>query len=175
MIVCFFSLCVLFFRPQVAMATAQVLFQRFFYVASLKDYGIVVSCLMLQNLHLFFNLFILKKEIGMGALFLSSKLEECIVRMTHLITVYDMLIRRARKESTEIPLDAFSQVLYSKQLIFSANHILTVSFFFFFLARIQLQKHGNYSRNADFAKTWIPRSCTAALQLDDQLFEDFGA
>lgn len=46
----------------------------------------------------------------MGALFLSSKLEECIVRMTYLITVYDMLIRRARKESTEIPLDAFSQV-----------------------------------------------------------------
>lgn len=46
----------------------------------------------------------------MGALFLSSKLEECVVRMTYLITVYDMLIRRARNESTEIPLDAFSQV-----------------------------------------------------------------
>jgi hypothetical protein len=30
-------------RPQVAMATAQVLFQRFFYMTSLKDYGIVVS------------------------------------------------------------------------------------------------------------------------------------
>lgn len=46
----------------------------------------------------------------MGALFLSSKLEECVVRMTYLITVYDMLIRRSRNESTEIPLDAFSQV-----------------------------------------------------------------
>ena len=46
----------------------------------------------------------------MGALFLSSKLEECVVRMTYLITVFDMLIRRARNESTEIPLDAFSQV-----------------------------------------------------------------
>lgn len=29
-------------RPQVAMATAQVLFQRFFYMASLKEFGIVV-------------------------------------------------------------------------------------------------------------------------------------
>ncbi|CEI97071.1 hypothetical protein RMCBS344292_11212 [Rhizopus microsporus] len=88
--------------PQVAMATAQVLFQRFFYMASLKDFGIV--------------------EIGMGALFLSSKLEECVVRMTYLITVYDMLIRRARNESTEIPLDAFSQRGYElKNMVIAAE------------------------------------------------------
>ncbi|KAG1525317.1 hypothetical protein G6F52_003432 [Rhizopus delemar] len=60
--------------PQVAMATAQVLFQRFFYMTSLKDY------------------------------------------------VYDMLIRRARKESTEIPLDAFSQHGYNlKNMVITAE------------------------------------------------------
>lgn len=75
------------------MATAQVLFQRFFYMASLKDFGIV--------------------EIGMGSLFLASKLEECFVRMTHLITVYDLLIRRIKGQSTKIPLDAFSQRAYN--------------------------------------------------------------
>ncbi|KAI9470607.1 MAG: cyclin-L1 [Benjaminiella poitrasii] len=79
--------------PQVAMATAQVLFQRFFYMASLKEFGIV--------------------EIGMGALFLASKLEECFVRMTHLITVYDLLIRRMKGQSTKIPLDGFSQKAYN--------------------------------------------------------------
>ncbi|KAG2196764.1 hypothetical protein INT47_009655 [Mucor saturninus] len=79
--------------PQVAMATAQVLFQRFFYMASLKEFGIV--------------------EIGMGALFLASKLEECFVRMTHLITVYDILIRRLKGQSTKSPLDAFSQRAYN--------------------------------------------------------------
>lgn len=79
--------------PQVAMATAQVLFQRFFYMASLKDFGIV--------------------EIGMGSLFLASKLEECFVRMTHLITVYDLLIRRIKGQSIKIPLDAFSQRAYN--------------------------------------------------------------
>ncbi|KAI8989585.1 cyclin-like protein [Pilobolus umbonatus] len=78
--------------PQVAMATAQVLFQRFFFMSSLKEFGIV--------------------EIGMGALFLASKLEESFVRMTHLITVYDMIIRRNRKQPTKIPLDAFSQKAY---------------------------------------------------------------
>lgn len=74
------------------MATAQVLFQRFFYMASLKEFGIV--------------------EIGMGSLFLASKLEECFVRMTHLITVYDILIRRLKGLSTRTPLDAFSQRAY---------------------------------------------------------------
>ncbi|KAI8384778.1 cyclin-like protein [Radiomyces spectabilis] len=79
--------------PQVAMATAQVLFQRFFYLASLKDFGII--------------------EIGMGALFLSAKVEESFVRMTYLITVYDHLLRRIQQQSTHTPLDAFSQRAYS--------------------------------------------------------------
>ncbi|CEP18734.1 hypothetical protein [Parasitella parasitica] len=79
--------------PQVAMATAQVLFQRFFFMASLKEFGIV--------------------EMGMGALFLASKLEECFVRMTHLITVYDLIIRKMKGQSIKVPLDAFSQKAYN--------------------------------------------------------------
>ncbi|ORZ16360.1 cyclin-like protein [Absidia repens] len=75
--------------PQVAMASAQVLFQRFFFMASFKDFNIV--------------------EIGMGALFLAAKVEESAIRMTHLVTVYDHLIRRAQHRSTSPPLDAFSQ------------------------------------------------------------------
>jgi hypothetical protein len=81
------------YRPQVAMATAQVLFQRFFYMASMKEFGIV--------------------EIGMGALFLASKLEECFIRMTHLTTVYDIVIRRLKGQSTKSPLDGFSQKAYN--------------------------------------------------------------
>ncbi|KAI8981778.1 cyclin-like protein [Mycotypha africana] len=78
--------------PQVAMATAQVLFQRFYYMASLKEYDIM--------------------DISMGALFLASKLEEHTVRMTYLITVYDLLVRKIHNKSIKIPLDAFSQKAY---------------------------------------------------------------
>jgi len=62
-------------RKQVAVATAQILLQRFFYVSSLKQFGVA--------------------DIGMGALYLSSKLEECPVRMRDLINVYDLLLQRA--------------------------------------------------------------------------------
>ncbi|KAG2226034.1 hypothetical protein INT45_002500 [Circinella minor] len=78
--------------PQVAMATAQVLFQRFFYMASLKEFGIV--------------------EIGMGALFLASKVEESFTRLSYMVSVYDNLLRRIRKQPTYPPLDAFSQRAY---------------------------------------------------------------
>ncbi|KAI0256472.1 cyclin-like protein [Lactifluus subvellereus] len=62
-------------QKQVAVATAQILLQRFFYVSSLKQFGVA--------------------DIGMGALYLSSKLEECPVRMRDLINVYDLLLQRA--------------------------------------------------------------------------------
>ncbi|KAI9025260.1 cyclin-like protein [Phycomyces nitens] len=89
-------------KLQVAMATAQVLFQRFFYMASMKHHGIV--------------------EIGMGALFLAAKVEENAVRLTHLVTVYDYLIRRARGQSTFPPLDSFSQKAYDmKNLMITAE------------------------------------------------------
>lgn len=51
----------------------------------------------------------------MGALFLASKLEECFVRMTHLITVYDLIIRKMKGQSIKTPLDAFSQVRTRKK------------------------------------------------------------
>ncbi|CDO70779.1 hypothetical protein BN946_scf184798.g94 [Trametes cinnabarina] len=65
---------VLLRQKQVAVATAQILFQRFWYVTSMKQFGI--------------------GDIGMGALFLASKLEECQIRMRDLINVYDLLLQR---------------------------------------------------------------------------------
>ncbi|KAI0646933.1 cyclin-L1 [Trametes meyenii] len=65
---------VLLRQKQVAVATAQILFQRFWYVTSMKQFGI--------------------GDIGMGALYLASKLEECPVRMRDLINVYDLLLQR---------------------------------------------------------------------------------
>ncbi|THV07891.1 cyclin-like protein [Dendrothele bispora CBS 962.96] len=62
-------------RKQVAVATAQILFQRFWYVTSMKQFGI--------------------GDIGMGALFLASKLEECPLRMRDLINVYDLLLQHS--------------------------------------------------------------------------------
>ncbi|KAI5124345.1 hypothetical protein M0805_008952 [Coniferiporia weirii] len=65
-------------QKQVAMATAQILFHRFWYVTSMKQFGI--------------------GDVGMGALYLASKLEECPVRMRDLINVYDLLLQRATYE-----------------------------------------------------------------------------
>ncbi|KAF8312742.1 cyclin-like protein [Cantharellus anzutake] len=65
-------------QKQVAIATAQVLFQRFWYVSSMKHFSI--------------------GDIGMGALYLASKLEECPIRMRDLINVYDLLLSRARHQ-----------------------------------------------------------------------------
>ncbi|CAL1704327.1 unnamed protein product [Somion occarium] len=62
-------------QKQVAVATAQILFQRFWFVTSMKQFGI--------------------GDVGMGALYLASKLEECPIRMRDLINVYDLLLQRA--------------------------------------------------------------------------------
>ncbi|CCA68945.1 hypothetical protein PIIN_02805 [Serendipita indica DSM 11827] len=86
-------------QKQVAMATAQVLFQRFWYTSSMEKYGIA--------------------EIGMGALYLASKLEECPLRMRDVINVYDLLIQQAKHlKSHDIstfhyePMSYFSQTFY---------------------------------------------------------------
>ncbi|KAL5490227.1 hypothetical protein ACEPAI_5060 [Sanghuangporus weigelae] len=73
---------VLLKQKQVAMATAQILFQRFWYVSSMKNFGIA--------------------DVGMGALYLASKLEECPVRMRDLINVYDLLLQRAAHQRKAI-------------------------------------------------------------------------
>ncbi|GAA5936127.1 uncharacterized protein JCM15063_002716 [Sporobolomyces koalae] len=66
--------------PQVVMSTAQVLFQRFWFVTSMKHFGI--------------------RDIGMGALFLSSKLEECPLRLRDIINSYSYLMSLASYCST---------------------------------------------------------------------------
>ncbi|KAK7693321.1 hypothetical protein QCA50_002888 [Cerrena zonata] len=67
-------------QKQVAVATAQILFQRFWFVTSMKQFGI--------------------GDVGMGALYLASKLEECPIRMRDLINVYDLLLQQATHSST---------------------------------------------------------------------------
>ncbi|KAJ7043209.1 cyclin-like protein [Mycena alexandri] len=68
-------------QKQVAVATAQILFHRFWFVTSMKQFGI--------------------GDIGMGALYLASKLEECPLRMRDLINVYDLLLQRAAHSLTQ--------------------------------------------------------------------------
>ncbi|KAF4615362.1 hypothetical protein D9613_003260 [Agrocybe pediades] len=63
-------------QKQVAVAAAQILFQRFWFVSSMKQFGV--------------------GDVGMGALYLASKLEECPLRMRDLINVYDLLLQRAQ-------------------------------------------------------------------------------
>jgi len=62
--------------PQVVMATAQVLFQRFWYVTSMREFSV--------------------SQIAMGALYLASKLEEHIARMRDVINIFDLLLSRLR-------------------------------------------------------------------------------
>ncbi|KAJ6606516.1 cyclin-like protein [Mycena vulgaris] len=60
---------------QAGILLRQFLFHRFWFVTSMKQFGI--------------------GDIGMGALYLASKLEECPLRMRDLINVYDLLLQRA--------------------------------------------------------------------------------
>lgn len=71
---------VLLKQNQVAMSTAQVIFHRFWYVTSMKQFSI--------------------GDIGMGALYLASKLEECPVMMRDLINIYSLLIARSKHLSS---------------------------------------------------------------------------
>ncbi|KAJ3508753.1 hypothetical protein NLJ89_g5588 [Agrocybe chaxingu] len=70
-------------QKQVAVAAAQILFQRFWFVTSMKQFGV--------------------GDIGMGALYLASKLEECPIRMRDLINVYDLLLQRSAHSLTSKP------------------------------------------------------------------------
>lgn len=66
-----------------------------------------------------------RQEVGMGALYLASKLEECPIRMRDLINVYDLLLARnthelacrglqahEKPEFKYKPMGYFSQVFY---------------------------------------------------------------
>ncbi|KAF8516898.1 cyclin-like protein [Hysterangium stoloniferum] len=91
---------VLLKQNQVAIATAQILFQRFWYVTSMKHFGI--------------------GDIGMGALYLASKLEECPLGMRDLINTYDLLLSKAlhvtsqssRAQFKYQPMNYFSSTFY---------------------------------------------------------------
>ncbi|KAJ3299431.1 hypothetical protein HK104_008937 [Borealophlyctis nickersoniae] len=92
--------------PQVAMATAQVLFQRFFYVASLKKFGI--------------------RDIALGATFLASKVEECPRNIRHIVNVFAALIDRMRGLSPRVSEYAGEMFYEFKDgLIAGELHILT--------------------------------------------------
>lgn len=77
------------------MATAQILFHRFWFVTSMKQFGIGVSFFHVSPKMTPLLRFIMMQDIGMGALYLASKLEECPLRMRDLINVYDLLHQRA--------------------------------------------------------------------------------
>ncbi|KAF9228660.1 cyclin-like protein [Gyrodon lividus] len=69
---------VLLKQKQVAVATAQILYQKFWYTSSMKQFSI--------------------GDVGMGALYLASKLEECPLRMRDLVNIYDLLLQRTADE-----------------------------------------------------------------------------
>ncbi|KAG7452838.1 cyclin-like protein [Guyanagaster necrorhizus] len=74
---------ILLHQKQVAVATAQILFHRFWFVSSLKSFSVA--------------------DIAFGALYLGSKLEECPLRVRDLVNVYHVLLQRAKgKVGTEI-------------------------------------------------------------------------
>ena len=98
------------------MATAQVLFQRFWYVTSMKNFGIGVRVTM----HMMARVSHVSQDVGMGALYLASKLEECPLRMRDLINVYDLLLSRtlhavstsSHKPFKYTPMSYFSSTFY---------------------------------------------------------------
>ncbi|KAI0053827.1 cyclin-like protein [Auriscalpium vulgare] len=96
---------------QVAVATAQILFQRFFYVSSMKQFGI--------------------GDTGMGALYLSSKLQECPVKMRDLINVFDLLFQRAAHtvspSSHPLPDFKYSPMSYFGSTFYDLKESLVVS------------------------------------------------
>lgn len=78
-----------------AVAAAQILFQRFWFVTSMKQFGVGVSFLIVIDVQSISAQPIDLQDVGMGALYLASKLEECPLRMRDLINVYDLLLQRA--------------------------------------------------------------------------------
>jgi cyclin L len=61
------------------------------------------------------------KDVGMGALYLASKLEECPLRIRDLVNTYDLILQKdtyqlqpnASKPFTYIPMSYFSSTFYA--------------------------------------------------------------
>jgi cyclin L len=85
-------------RKQVAVATAQILFHRFWFVSSMKQFSL--------------------GEICMGAIYLASKLEECPLRIRDLVNIFDLLLQRTAHTSSVAapfqytPMSYFSNTFY---------------------------------------------------------------
>ncbi|OZJ04998.1 hypothetical protein BZG36_02116 [Bifiguratus adelaidae] len=77
--------------PQATIATAQVLFQRFFYVASLRRFAVL--------------------DMASASLFLAAKLGECATRISSLTLAFDHVAKRLRGQPTDV-FEAFSQEAY---------------------------------------------------------------
>lgn len=102
-----------------AVATAQILFQRFWCVTSMKQFGVGVSLRHFFCRSHVVHLHGFGKDIGMGALYLASKLEECPLRMRDLINVYDLLLQRVAHLDTKVtsefkyaPMSYFGSTFY---------------------------------------------------------------
>ncbi|KAI9034354.1 cyclin-like protein, partial [Hyaloraphidium curvatum] len=91
--------------PQVAMATAQVLVQRFFYLSSMRKHSV--------------------RDIAMGALFLAAKVEETPRRIRDIVLVFDHVIKRARGQSLE-PVEMFDAAFFELRngLVDGEMHLL---------------------------------------------------
>ncbi|RKP26488.1 cyclin-L1 [Syncephalis pseudoplumigaleata] len=83
---------VLLSAPQVTMATAQVLFQRFYFVESFRDMDLL--------------------DMVAGALFVAAKVEETPKRITDIVNVVHFL-RQHRRHLDTAPLDGFTQDYYN--------------------------------------------------------------
>ncbi|KAI8820265.1 cyclin-L1, partial [Fimicolochytrium jonesii] len=118
--------------PQVSMATAQVLFQRYYYVASMRVAAV--------------------RDIAMGAMFLASKVEETPRRIRDIINVFSWLFDRYR--GVEPRVEGYLGLQYNdfkEGLLSGEMRILCMLGF-----NVQVQQpHGfmiNYLRSLDVAE-----------------------
>ncbi|KAJ1733807.1 hypothetical protein LPJ72_002676 [Coemansia sp. Benny D160-2] len=91
--------------PQVVMACAQILFQRFYYVASFQDFSL--------------------RSTVLGALFLACKVEESPQSIRNIINVVDILVKRDRGYP-EIVADGYDSEFYERknEMVISELQIL---------------------------------------------------
>ncbi|KAG5463042.1 MAG: cyclin-like protein [Olpidium bornovanus] len=107
--------------PQVTMATAQVLFQKFFYVASARKFAVRVCTPPAPRPPFavrgtFYPLTAARpfQDIAMGALFLASKLQESPRKVRDIVNTFDQAVKIARKQPTD-PLQLFGTVGSERQ------------------------------------------------------------
>ena len=107
------------------MATAQVLFQRFWFVTSMKHFGVRVRAHPPRSPARSLNR--RAQDIGLGALFLASKLEESPLRIRDLVNAYAYLLALvdfcaaapypspAAFEGQYAPMDYFATEFYDRK------------------------------------------------------------